>query len=191
MAIVTLKDLNNVFDKGSDLFAVGLTAAQAAAAFPAGHPAVGGGWIVIGHLEGGTISRSRDREEIKSEADVLVKTVVTRNEMVVSNTVFQTNADLLNFFDWYENNIVPARYPLPSEEQTATPNQWWFFASTNNRIIDWEIPTGNALRTRSFEILVTENGTDPLFEVAELPDDQMDSAWTPYSAFLDSVFPGA
>ena len=189
MAVVTLHDSTNVFDKGSDLLAAGLTAAQAAAAFPAGHAAVGGGWIVVGQLEGGSIGRSRDVNEVKSEADTLVKSVTTRDEIVISNTVFQTDSALLGFFDWWEDNSVPARYPLPTDELSGLPFQWWFFHQSNNRIIDWELPTGNDIRSRAFEILVTSNGTDPLFEVAELPADQMDAAWTPYSGFIDSNFP--
>ena len=189
MAVVDLRDTSNVFQKGSSLLAVGLTAAQGALAFPAGHPAVGGGWIVIGNLEGGTIGISRDINEIKDEADALVISEVTRNELIIQNTVFQTDSAVLNFLDWLEDNSVPGRYPLPTPALTATPWQWWFFPVINNRKIDWSLPTGNAVRTRTTELLVTENGTDPLFTVIELPTDQADAAWSSYGTFIDTNFP--
>lgn len=189
MALVDLRNSTNVFQKGSSLLAVGLTAAQGALAFPAGHLAVGGGWIQIGNLEGGNIGISRDIEEIKDEADALVTTLVSRNELVISNTMFQTDSAVLNFFTWLEDNSVPGRYPLPTPALTATPFQWWLFPVVTNRKIDWQLPTGNAIRTRPFELLVSENGTDPLFSVIELPTLQTDPLWTPYSAFIDSALP--
>ena len=189
MAVVDLRDTINVFQKGSSLLAVGLTLAQAAVAFPVGHSAAVGGWIVIGNLEGGQIQRSRDIEEIKDEADALVVTLVTRDELIVQNTVFQTDSAILDFFTWYEDTAVPARYPLPTPALTATPDQWWFFYETVNRKIDWAVPTSNAIRSRAFEILVTLDGTNPLFTVIELPTDQMDAAWTPFPGFIDTAFP--
>lgn len=189
MAIVDLRSSTNVFQKGSSLLAVGLTAAQGALAFPAGHPAVGGGWIQIGNLEGGNIGISRDIEEIKDEADALVATLVSRNELVISNTMYQTDSAVLNFFTWLEDNSVVGRYPLPTPALTSTPFQWWFFPVITNRKIDWQLPTGNAIRTRPFELLVTENGTDPLFTVTELPNDQADTAWNSYTAFKDDTLP--
>jgi len=189
MAVVDLRLTLNVFQKGSSLLAAGLTLAQATAAFPVGHIAAGGGWIVIGNLEGGQIQRSRDIEEIKDEADALIVTLVTRDELIVQNTVFQTDSALLGFFDWYEDNFTPARYPLPTPALTTTPDQWWFLFQVTNRKIDWAIPTGNALRSRAFELLVTLDGTNPLFTVIELPTLQTDPAWTPFAAFKDDAFP--
>lgn len=185
---VDLRDTTLVHSKGSSLLAFGLTAAQGAAAFPAGHAAVGGGWIILGNLQGGTIGPDRDIEEVKDESDSLVETTVNRDEVVIANTLMQTDSDILNFLTWLEDNAVPARYPLPLKNN-ATDSQWWLFYSVTARKTNWTLNTGNEGRRRAFEILAAKDGSGNLYVVEDLPDDTTDAAWSSYSEFIDTAFP--
>jgi hypothetical protein len=188
MATVDLRDTTMVHSKGSSLLAFGLTAAQGAAAFPTGHGADVGGWIVLGNLQGGTIRADRDIEEVKDEADSLVETTVNRDEFVIANTLMQTDSDTLNFLTWLEDNAVPARYPLPLKNNT-THSQWWLFYSVTSRKNNYTINTGNEGRRRAFEILAAKDSSGNLYVVEDLPDDTTHADWTNYSEFIDTAFP--
>jgi hypothetical protein len=188
MASVDLRNSSDVHSKGSSKLAFGLTAAQGAAAFPSGHAAVGGGWVILGNLQGGTVGPDRDIEEVKDEADSLIETIVNRDEVVIANTLMQTDSDILNFLTWLEDNAVPARYPLPLKNDT-TNSQWWLFYSVTSRKTNWTLNTGNEGRRRAFEILAAKDSSGNLYVVEDLPDDTTDAAWTNYSEFIDSAKP--
>lgn len=192
MAVVDKRNKALAYEGGSSQIAVGLTAVQAQEAM--GDASEAGGWYIIGYQEGGQFGPDRDSEEVKDEADELVKVRTTRDEFVITNTVMQTDDKTLLLLEWLEDaeNGVPARYPLPTNqgEGLDVEAQWVFLYNANVRKENWTVSTGaDSIRSRQFTLVGTRDTEGNLKAIVTLPVDQGDPAWGDYSEFIDTAFP--
>ena len=174
MATIDLRSAAERADGGSSKLYIGLTAAQAQAAL--GDVAATAAWYIIAFLAGGQLGPSRDTQQDRDEANVLLGDVVTRNEFIVGNASKQTSARTLKLLRWLEDNFVPSKYVLPLQGD-ADKDQLWYFERTSVDKEDWRMTTQAAQqRQRPFTLRASnEDGldvSDPyVFDDVDLSDE--------------------
>jgi hypothetical protein len=188
MSLIDQRDKSLVYTGGSSKLAVGLTAAQAVAAF--GDPSATGGWYILSHSENTQVGPSRDVTEVKDEADNAIINRTDRDEFNIVSNFFQTDDPTLSLLEWMEDadNAVPLRYPMPTN--LTTEDQWVFLYNANVRKEDWQIEAANqATRQRQVTFVGTKDSNGDLKDIVTLPTDQSDSAWDDYADFKDDALP--
>jgi hypothetical protein len=183
--VVDLRNKGNVYEGGSSRVAVYLTADQAQEAF-ADATAVAG-WYQPSYQESTQVGPERETEELKDEADNLIRARTTSDNFLLITTFFQTDEDTIRLLDWLEDaeNAVPLRYPMPTNDEDEM--QWVFLYAANVRKEDWRIEASRgAVRSRQVTFTASRNEEGRLREIVTLPNDQGDAAWADYEAFSDT-----
>jgi len=187
MAVVDKRDKTKAYDSGSSKVAVFLTTAQATAVWGTGT----GGWIMPSYQVSTQIGPDRDSEDIKDEADNLVKTRTTRDEFVLITTFYQTDDDTLKLLAWMETaaNATQLRYPMPTGDATK-PDQWVFGYSVTVAKENWRIEAAKGSdRTRQVTFRFSKDANGKIYDIISLVTDQTQVAWTPYANFKDTRTP--
>ena len=186
---------DQVWDGGSSDIAFGFTQAKHVAA--TGDPSAPGGWISPSFQMESAYGPDRDSEEVKDEADNLLKVRISRDEFIITTTFAQSTARVHNLLSYLEKpaNAVPSRYPLPINDPTTgetDPNrsQWILLYKTTVRLENWSVTVqNNADRTREVTFVGSKDDQGRIYEIVELPNDTSDAEWAPYSEFIDTAFP--
>ncbi len=123
------------WDGGSSKLAVWLDAADAQAIFD--DASATDGWYMPSYQQQTEVGPDRDSEEVKDEADNLIKTRVNRDEFVVVTTFFQSTSSLIRLIEHLEEsaNATKLRYPMPTDVDTIS--QWVLMYSVTVRKENW------------------------------------------------------
>ena len=186
-----LRSKTAVYDGGSSLLSVYLTAAQHEAVTNAAAGTGVAGWYTPSYQESTEVGPERESDEVRDEANNLIKIRNARDEFVLTTTFMQTDDVTLRLLTLLEDasNAVPVRYPMPTN--TSGEKQWVFGYNVNVRKEDWRIQIqNNTDRTRQVTFLFSNSeATGKTYEIITLPDDQADAAWADYAIFKDAYAP--
>lgn len=115
MAEINLQSGVKISKGGASNTRFGLTAAQHGGAFRE-DPGVEN-WYRFSHLSGGSLAFDREEEVLRNDLDQIVKTLVNREEMILTLNFQQTDAATLNALAYLENEFFPVFIPLPISEE--------------------------------------------------------------------------
>ena len=189
--VVDQRSKTEVYDSGSSLLAILLSAADAISIF--NDPSAVEGWYIPSFQETTQVGPDRDTETVRDEAGTRIKQRTSRDEFVIITVFFQTDDDLLNFMAFLENenNARRIRYPMPTQQASTVEQQWVFGHSATVRKEDWRIEAADDQdRKRSVTFVLAEDTLgNPVSTIVTLPASQVDAAWDAFSDFKDTASP--
>lgn len=185
MAVVDKRNKAEAYDGGSSQVALWLDAAAVAAIYPDASPLEG--WYMPSFQLQSEYGPDRDSEEVKDEADNLIKTRTNRDEFVLITTFFQSTDEVIRLIEYFEQaaNATLLRYPLPTNDDDET--QWLFGYNATIRKENWRVAAQNAQdRTIQVTFVFSRDADGNIKDIATLPESQVDAAWDDYGAFKDT-----
>lgn len=139
MPVINKRNTANVYQGGSDLLQVFLTADDAVAAYGAGAVK---GWYTLAYLEGGGVGPEFASENIRSESGVIVVTSVTSNEVVFENSSLQSDDATYKLFkNFLPTKTLKYRYFLPVSVEDGEYQLHALYAGRAERN-NFRMPTG-------------------------------------------------
>lgn len=154
MATLDFRTFDEAHRGGSDILAVGLTAAQHQAY--SGSPTATATWILFSLLAetGGSVGRDRDTRVLYSEGAER-EDAVDRDEGVIKGAVMQTSQRVLDLLDFLEDNEVVVKRALPLKKVApgGETHQLWAAQRAKVDKENWTLSTARQdQRTRQFTI---------------------------------------
>lgn len=185
MAVFDQRDKTESYDGGSSKVALWLDAAAVAAIYPDASPVAG--WYMPSFQLQSELGPDRDSEEVKDEADNLIKTRTNRDEFILTTTFFQSSDSVIRLIEYFEQaaNATKLRYPMPTNVDTE--QQWLFGYNVTVRKENWRIAAQNAQdRTIQVTFVFSKDANGDIKDIATLPDSQADPLWDDFTEFKDT-----